>query len=284
MIQSLQHAHQNMVDSLNHLREQLLRKKPACWLARHDNELTQSPLQLIAELISDLWYRDGQDGRETRSRHGLVLIDEETATLITQVNHFKDEFRTQVQRVKKELERDLWQQQYQRLGEHSSPLRDAMTFSGLSRLHLKQCYRHIPLLPERPDKVGFSWYVNGRSIRNLSLMDAQNMLLALGEDKPHIQLQLDKLSKLPSHIRLAQVQTLAPVVRANLVFKQAGITSRKAMNVPLPLFMLDDGRGLPLFNDIAATPPPGRTRQQRNDQRIEPEPFLPSLRIHLYRE
>ncbi len=55
------------------------------------------------------------------------------------------------------------------------------------------------------------------------------------------------------------------------------------MNVALPLFIpAPDGR-LPDHNLPPLQPPEARTRARRRDERLEDEPFLPSLRVYRYR-
>lgn len=49
------------------------------------------------------------------------------------------------------------------------------------------------------------------------------------------------------------------------------------------LFPLDATEPFPEYNVPPPTPPEQRKRQLRNDLAIEPEPYLPSLRIHRYR-
>jgi len=273
-----------LVKRLEKLRTVLLQEQPALWIPLNTIEQqATTQRQFLADLICDLWYRDGQDGRETRSRHGLVMANADLCEHIKDINQQKDRFRQAVQQARAELITDDWQQHYTQLGQRHASLRESLTFAGLKRVHLKQCFRHIPLLESCPKKVGFSWYVNGRSIKKISVAQAQEMLLELGEEKSHIQVQLKKLAHLSEHLQLAQIQTLAPVVRANLVFDPASAIKRKAMNLALPLFIPGEGAQLPVFNEISSEPPVGRTRQQRGDQKISAEPFLPSLRIHTYR-
>lgn len=283
MISDLTSEFDALVAALQTLRQQLQNARPALWIPLNPGEQkTTSQLQFLTDIICDLWYRDGQDGRETRSRHGLVMANAEIAEQIRTINLQKDRFRKAVQQVRQELDNSDWLEHYSKLGQRHDSLRESLTFAGLKRVHLKQCFRHIPLLEHCPQKVGFSWYVNGRSIKKISVQQAQEKLLELGEEKTHIQMQLNKLAQLPAHLQLAQIQTLAPVVRANLVFKPESGLSRKAMNLALPLFITGSDAQLPAFNEIPPEPPSGRTRQQRGDQKISAEAFLPSLRIHTY--
>jgi hypothetical protein len=72
-------------------------------------------------------------------------------------------------------------------------------------------------------------------------------------------------------------------MRANIAWKQAQGWIRQARNCPLPLlFPLAENSPLPEHNRPELEPPTGRQRAERSDARIDPEPFIPSLRIHRY--
>lgn len=284
MIHSIVECYDQLQQQLQQLSQTLKQHVPAHWIAQHNWEIENNVTMLnsACELLTDVWYRDGQDGRETRSRHGIILANVDMQQLVSKINASKDELRRVIQ---------LYQQQNKcpdenikhLLGQRHSEFREQLTVSGLARLHLKQCYRHIPLLEKKPTKVGFSWYVNGRSIKQIRVADIRQKLLMLGHEKAHVQVQLSLLASYKDHDMMAQVQTLAPIVRANLVYQQDDQIIKKAMNVSLPLFIASEDSTLPIFNQIAPEPPTGRTRQARNDQRLETEPFIPSLRIYRYR-
>ena len=282
MILPLNDCFDAMMQSLAAVRSGILQSRPPHWLPLTSQEGASgmTPLRLLADLVTDVWYRDGQDGRETRSRHGLVLAGDTLIAQIRNANQCKDEFRNAVNRVQEQLDKADFNDHLSGLGKRHTSLRESLHFSGLSRLHLKQCYRHLPLLEQPPLQVGFSWYAHGRSIRRIRTEEARQKLLALGEDKPHIRIQLAKLNALPATQPLAQVQTLAPVVRANLLYPDDAPRRRQAMNVALPLMI--PGEVLPAFNEIPPQPPEERTRQRRSDQKISDEPYLPSIRVHLY--
>lgn len=268
--------------------DQLQLKQPHCWVALSEGEEHLKDLVKARSYYQDIWYKDQQDGRETRSCYGLVMADDQLIDLAREVNLAKDKFKYLVQQVQK-THKDWWLSEKAQLNNRHKNLRDQLHYTGLGRIHLKQLYRHIPILPHRPEKVGFTWYSNGRSIKKLTVSQAEDKLLAMGEEKVHIQQQLQKLHTLPEHELLAQIQIQVPVVRANLVYKIASEkghmeTIRKAMNVSLPLLVPEENNPLlPLFNQIEDKPPAVRTRIARNDFKICEEVFLPSLRVHRYR-
>ncbi len=267
--------------------ELLKQLNPQCWIALSEEEKDLEHLSKASSYYQDIWYKDQQDGRETRSCYGLVMANEEIIDLATKINLAKDTFKNLVQQIQK-TDKDLWLSQKAQLNSRHQTLRNQLYYTGLGRIHLKQLYRHIPVLKHRPEKIGFTWYSNGRSIKKLTVAAAETKLLAMGEEKTHIQQQLQKLNTLPEFEMLAQIQTQVPVVRANLVYKITNEkghieTLRKAMNVSLPLLIPEDNSPfLPSFNQIDNEPPVARTRIARSDFKICEEVFLPSLRVHRY--
>jgi len=280
-------AFDNLALGLSKFCNLLSQQQPRCWVALGEDEQNLDPLKKARSYYQDIWYRDQQDGRETRSCYGLVMANEEIISLAQEINSEKDNFKALVQSIQK-TDKDLWLSQKAQLNTRHITLRNQLHYTGLGRIHLKQLYRHIPILAHRPEKIGFTWYSNGRSIKKLTVSQAETKLLAMGEDKPHVQQQLQKLNTLPEHEILAQIQTQVPVVRANLVYKllnEKGHTEtiRKAMNVSLPLLIPEEASPLlPKFNQIDEQPPAARTRIARSDFKICEDAFLPSLRVHRY--
>jgi len=280
-------AFDNLALGLSKFCNLLSQQQPRCWVALGEDEQNLDPLKKARSYYQDIWYRDQQDGRETRSCYGLVMANEEIISLAQEINSAKDNFKALVQSIQK-TDKDLWLSQKAQLNTRHITLRNQLHYTGLGRIHLKQLYRHIPILAHRPEKIGFTWYSNGRSIKKLTVSQAETKLLAMGEDKPHVQQQLQKLNTLPEHEILAQIQTQVPVVRANLVYKllnEKGHTEtiRKAMNVSLPLLIPEEASPLlPKFNQIDEQPPAARTRIARSDFKICEDAFLPSLRVHRY--
>lgn len=247
------------------------------WLADWQNH--NGHLHSLEDVLTDLWYHEDQDGRETRVYPGLIALSREQMTFANEINLLKDEFRKAVHRIKDSDDKN-WREIQSQLARRYLSLNDSLSKEGLHRLHLKQVFRHIPLVVRRPEKVGFSWYTSGRSIKKITKQEAYDLLCKLNTDATHIKIQIERLSSLPDNEPLARVQNQAPVLRANMVFTDK---KRRSMNVSLPLMFPSEGkRILPTFNLPPVEPPKQRQRLVRSDIKIEDDPFLPSIRVHRY--
>jgi len=233
----------------------------------------------IEDILFDLWYHEDQDGRETRVYPGLIGLTRQQFTYANEINIAKDTFRSTIAQIK-ELDKANWREIQGRLARRYQALNDQMSREGLNRLHLKQVFRHLPLVVSRPEKVGFSWYTSGRSIKKTSKQQAYELLCKLNTDSSHIRIQLERLASLSDDEPLARVQKQAPILRANLIFADK---KRRSLNVSLPLLFPHEGKGeLPQFNVPPIEPPSQRTRLVRSDNRIDDDAFLPSIRVHRY--
>ncbi len=264
------------------LSKSLIQSQRDCWVPISGAENYESELQKATRYYQDFWYVDGQDGRETRSCFGLVSARLDQVKLAKQINTYKNTFKVLVGELKK-FDGHSWLELKSKLNMRHSEIHKQLHFSGLSRLHLKQTWRTIPVLDRRPVRAGLNWYTSGRSIKKISVLEAQAALEQMDTSSPHILVQLKQLGNLSPSTPLAKVQTQAPVMRANLIFDDSLGPNRLAMNVSLPILFLDlNDDGLPIHNLPDFDAPLERRRAVRSDRRIEDEPFLASIRVHLY--
>jgi len=273
-----------LVSATDALCQSLKSSHQGIWLPLSDDEQAQSisAIDKACQLIQDFWYQDGQDGRETRSCFGFIAVDDGTIELAKHVNTLKNTLKQQVQTLQKH-NKENWLQLKGELGRRHPSIQAQLHFSGLSRLHLKQTWRTIPLIERTPIRIGFNWYHSGRSIQKMTVQQAYDALSKLDTSSPHIQTQLKLVSNLANQTPLAKVQNLAPTMRANLFFEDAEFPPRQAMNISLPiLFKVHKERILPQHNEPEIEPPLERKRAVRSDRKIEDNPFLPSIRVHRY--
>ena len=262
------------------------RQRPgACWIFGEPEPVdTERAADWLRQALLDVWYQDGQDGRATRAHIGLVAADEALMEAVMEANATKAAFGALLARIRDEAP-GLIPEAKAVLPFRHPALHDHLRGQGLARLHLKQCWRHIPVAEAPVARVRLAWYSSGRSITRLTVREAEQRLLKLDSDAAHVQIQLRRLAGIPDSEPLAQVQRQAPLMRANLFYTEPleDGRRRRAMNVALPLFVpAPDGR-LPDHNLPPQDPPQTRTRARRRDEKLEDEPFLPSLRVFRYR-
>lgn len=238
----------------------------------------------LREALFDMWHQQDQDGRETRNYIAIVAANEELLNAIASVNHSKTSFSELLKYIKERFPQILSEAK-SRLPHRHPQVGEALRRNGLARLHLKQSWRQLPIAPAPVSRVRFAWYNSGRSIKRLTVQEAEQKLLQLDTDAPHIRIQLRKLAGIPSGEALAQVQTQAPLMRANLFFTEplSDGHTRRALNAAMPIFVPANDQHLPHINQPSLQPPTIRTRARRRDEKLEQEAFLPTLRIYRYR-
>ncbi|WP_404413320.1 DNA replication terminus site-binding protein [Vreelandella aquamarina] len=238
----------------------------------------------LRQALLDMWHAHGQDGRETRNYIGLVAADDALLAAVDEANLAKADMAACLQRIKAQST-GMLSDAKAHLPRRHPDVEQVLEKTGLARLHLKQCWRKLPVAEAPVSRVRFAWYSSGRSIKKLSVRDAEQKLLALDSEAAHIRIQLRKLAGIPSGEILAQVQAQAPLMRANLFFTEPledGHT-RRALNAAMPIFVPSHDGRLPHTNKPPPTPPDARTRARRRDEKLESDIFLPSLRVFRYR-
>ncbi len=275
---------EQLVNKSQTLCHSLAHQKNKIWLPLNEIEQAEglTPLTKAQGILQDFCYQNGQDGRETRSCFGLIAADEYQLNMATDINVLKESFKHNVKKLQKK-HKSKWLDLKGNLAKHPSLMREELHFSGLSRLHLKQTWRHIPVIIRSPSRIGFNWYTSGRSIQKVTVEQATEALLKLDTSSLHIQTQLNLLAKLGNNTPLAKVQNLAPTMRANLFYDDQLLPERQAMNISLPILFKANANGqLPVHNEPAMKAPDTRQRAVRSDRKIEDMPFLPSIRVHRY--
>lgn len=238
----------------------------------------------LREALFDMWHQQDQDGRETRNYIAIIAANEELLEAIHSINQAKAGFSERLQHIKQALP-ESFSDAKSRLPQRHPQVDEALRRNGLARLHLKQSWRQLPIAQAPVSRVRFAWYSSGRSIKRMSVQEAEKRLLQLDTDADHIRIQLRKLADIPSSEILAQVQTQAPLMRANLFFTEplADGHTRRALNAAMPIFVPENSQRLPHINVPPLQPPTTRTRARRRDEKLEQDAFLPSLRIYRYR-
>ncbi|MCS5711865.1 hypothetical protein [Candidatus Berkiella aquae] len=235
-------------------------------------------------LFKQIQYLDCQAPREIIVLPGFIGASNETLIIVNEVNLAKEQFKKSILALKaakiNPQANGFSEQMDALLNKHPLPFSVAMHKMGLARLHLKQCYRKIPILKAPPQKISWTW-AHTKAIKRISLAKAQEMLLKKGEDSG-IQLQLQKLHALPQNEQLAIVQELAPHLRSNIVL-QGETATRMMIKGPVPIFFPCEAQTpYPVFKIPLKKSLRDQNRSVRNDVRLDPVPFLPAIRAYRY--
>lgn len=281
LMQQLEQSFDALIQALEALAEHYERQAPPTWQLL---PVDDAPARWMRAALLDVWHQTGQDGRETRNYLGIVAADETLIAVAHKVNEAKEAFHASLQTIKHTAPKSLSDVKAQLTSRHPD-VQSVLNKEGLARLHLKQCWRQIPIADAEVAKVRFAWYQSGRSIKRITVREAEQKLLQLDSDAPHVRVQLRRLAGIPSSEPLAQVQPQAPLMRANLFFSHplADGHTRRALNVAMPLFVPCAKGVLPDIKAPSAQPHESRTRAVRSDEKIQPDVFLPSLRVFRYR-
>ncbi|TDA95494.1 DNA replication terminus site-binding protein [Halomonas marinisediminis] len=285
LLAELEAAFDALVETTAAVAEAYARAPGACWIFGEPEPVDgERAAAWLREALQDVWYQDGQDGRATRAYIGLVAASEGVMEAVAAANAAKAAFAALTAKIRDQAP-SLIPEAKAVLPFRHPALHDHLRGEGLARVHLKQCWRAIPASEAPLARVRLAWYSSGRSIKKLTVQEAEQKLLTFDSEAPHIRIQLRRLAGIPSGEPLAQVQRQAPLMRANLFYREPleDGRSRRAMNVALPLFVPSPDGRLPDHNLPPLRPPETRTRARRRDEKLEDEPFLPSLRVYRYR-
>lgn len=234
-----------------------------------------APAQFAQQALLDHWYYGDGDGRYSKNYYGHFHVSESIAADIKALNQTKGLFHQRLMGFKEKDRKALALQMTEYSRDRGI---NAMLHSqNISRLHVRQAYRQIPVFSEPVERIVFNWYRSGRSIKKLTKTEVLQMLMAYGPEQEHIKIQIDQLASHPDHQPLAQVQTQTAVLRANIRFASG---ERKAMNAPMPVFTCGPVPKVSFPSQDATEQP--KVRQARSDQKVDSQVWLPSVRVHRY--
>jgi len=271
-----------LVQALNELKDAIENDRSLVAWVQGDNN---APREKAIAAFQQLQYLDSQAPREIYILAGFLGASARTIHIATKVNTYKNRFKNSILALKPlkiaATDPELMQQFGNILNHRQFSTSATLKKLGLARLHLKQCYRKIPILSAAPQKISWTW-AHTKAIKKISIEKAQELLIKKGAD-PGIQMQLQKLACLSPQESLAIVQELAPHLRANIVFDDNEIQKRIMIKGPIPiLFPCALKTPYPQFNPPTEKSPRSKTRAKRSDIMIEEAAFLPAIRAHRY--
>ncbi len=226
-------------------------------------------------------YLDNQEPKEAITCPGLLGASETTIKIALQLNLAKNRFKDAMLALKG-YKITAAEPYLRELDNPVSLTSEALRNANLARLHLKQMYRNIPILDEKPIRIGFTW-ANTRSIKKVNKEEAEIMLRRLSDDSRIIQ-QIQMLSHLAPDELIAIVHDTATHVRANILWHESHTPRTKMTGCPLPILIpMSIGELLPAFTPVGEKKDrlTRNKRKSRTDHKLEAKSFLPA--IHAFR-
>lgn len=254
------------------------------WVLRTESEQKNnvSHRDKASWIIGLIHYLDDQEAKEAITCPGILGASEETIKIAEQLNAAKNDFQSAMLALKG-YKLTLAEPYIRDIDNPVSMTSESLKQAGLSRIHLKQTYRTVPILDEKPIRIGFTW-ANTRSIKKIDSEEAESMLRKLGEDS-RIQKQISMLSQLNDSEPLAIVHDTSTHVRANVVWQESHEPKAKMIGCPLPILIpMNNGDVLPAFAPVGDKKDrtSRKKRKSRTDVKLEAKPFLPSIYAYRY--
>ncbi len=239
--------------------------KPGAFLEGHQ------AFSLAQGIYSNIWVEDGaNDARETPIVVGIIEASAASINMAIQINETKSRLKALFMELRKDGDPCL-----SRAGQDKA-FRRYLCEIGLGRISLRQVYRHITCLSVRPRSIAFSLSTRGKSITRMSPLQAISLLEKSGMSGTHIDIQMNRLHALDDDYPLAQIQRLAAYYKSNIRYEDG---CRETIPVFMPMLVPEGESPISLPLELQDMQ---RESCCRKDQRINPEPLIPSLRIHAY--
>ena len=235
-----------------------------CWIATPEHPEGGGNRYDVIWIYNQLFYQPQQDKRATLYRPGFLGTSPDTILLAATVNFHKSAFQEAMQRIKRrdrqQESRELFEEQFARNKGQADTLRRA----GLGIIHLKQAYRHIPIIPVTPRRIGFTWTKASKSIEKLSYDEATGALARFTDEANALRI-MENIDKSSS---IARVRRHSPHIRANLVLPSQ--PKHKQLAASMPILFPTHTMAMPLLTPVPLDPDTVHTqRLQRQDQRVD---------------
>jgi hypothetical protein len=226
---------------------------------------------------------------EVLARSGVVCCSPATIQEAMKLNSKKEAFQATIKsirectngkktRIDKLIDRVLQQE-----GIRTKELEIALNRANLNRLDILRCYAKIRVMPKNLQSISWTWARTHSVIDPISREDAIKEAHALQNPETR-DIVLSLLARLPPGEMLAYKKELPNQLRANLVWKEDGCIKRKAVTISGVVLSQDEILPKHVWRDdpgeLDSDAPLGRLK--RLDARIDPEPYIKALHLHLY--
>jgi hypothetical protein len=247
--------------------------------------------EVAIKAMSQMWYLEPG---ESLPRAGIVCSSPATIQEAENLNEYKADFQAAIKSVRdkvtgeksrldKLIDRVLLQQN-EKERHRVEELQLALKRAQINRLDLLRCYAKIRVLPKDLMSISWTWARTHSVIDPISREDAIKQAENLSDDESK-EIALSRLSSLAPGQMLAYKKKLPNQLRANLLYHEDDEVKRKA--VTISGIALSQDSALPkkwVWRDDPGEldPKAPMNRITRLDSKIDPEPYIKALHLHLY--
>lgn len=249
--------------------------------------------ELAIKAMTRIWHLEPG---ESLPQAGVVCSSPATILIANELNEIKKKFKAAIISVRDELEGNtfrldkcierllLQQDDKDNARRRNKELQLALKRTKIDRLDLLRCYANVRVLPKDLISISWTWARTHSAIDPISRENAilQAEKLNDGEAK---DVALTLLTALEPGQMLAYKKKLPNQLRANLLYHENGDVKRKA--VTISGIALSQDSTLPkkwVWRDDPGEQDPKApmNRIPRSDSRIDLEPYIKALHLHLY--
>lgn len=231
--------------------------------------------------LTEIWHLE--EGEELLGA-GLICGNDAVVASVEVLNDAKAAFKKCVEAIREgdKSNATLFTLADRKLGNEArgNQLREAMRTARISRLDLLKCYKMIRVMPSSLMSLSWTWARTHTKSEPITLEGAEKMAKERLSG-PELDTVLSLLGKLSPGTRLTRLYRLPNQLRANIIWKEDGERMRKPFSISGIVVM--PGNKLP---KLVWRDDPGQRKDEaaitRSDSKIDRDPYIRSLGIHLY--
>jgi hypothetical protein len=238
----------------------------------------------VVRSLTEIWHLE--DGDELLGA-GLICGNNEVVQAVDSLNEAKVAFKKAVDAIRGDDKTNstLFSLADQQLGHdgRGDELREAMRTARIGRLDLLKCYKLIRVMPSSLESLSWTWARTHTKSEPITMEGAEKMAhqRLSGSNRDAV---LGILGNLAPGTQMTRLYKLPNQLRANIVWKEDGERKRKPLSISGIVVMPGDKLPKLVWRDDPGPRTDDEAALTRADSKIDREPYIRALGIHLYLE
>ncbi len=241
-------------------------------------------IDAVAQSLTEIWHLENDDALLGA---GLICGNNEVVQAVDSLNKAKAAFKEAVGAIRGEDKSNstLFSLADHQLGHdgRSDDLRAAMKIVRIDRLDLLKCYKVIRVMPSSLESLSWTWARTHTKSEPIT-MDGAVKMAHQRLSGTHRETVLSILGNLPLGTQMTRLYKLPNQLRANIIWKENGERKRKSLSISGIVVMPGDKLPKVVWRDDPGPRTDDEAALTRVDSKIDREPYIQALGIHLYLE